>query len=150
MIQHEDCAEHVCLLVDSEDFVLSVDGIVDVGRVHGDHLGLNSCLSTTPSVTRRSKGFGYPVGQWEGNVQVLSHKQVRQLVECAVDVGVAGVPTALGKVDPTTQLERFLNRLIANLYLPGEREILFAALERDRVLSCRQVNDEGMGSERRV
>src|SRR5262249_601069 len=61
-----------------------------------------------------------------------------------MDMGVAGVPAALGQVGPAPQLERFIHRLVADHYLLSEWEILLTALDGDGVSSRRQVDDEWM------
>ena len=63
------------------------------------------CLGLLAGAARRSERLGHPVEQRKGDVEVLGQHDVGQLVERAVDVGLAAVRVQFGQVDPAPQVE---------------------------------------------
>ena len=94
MAEHEESAEGVPRVADGEDFVLGAARPDDVIGIDLDQRSRGNRLLVSVACRWRRVGGGHPVGEREGDVEVLSEDHRFEIVNRAVQVGVTGIPAA--------------------------------------------------------
>ena len=77
MVEDEDRAECVRLLIHCEDLVFRITRVDDVRGVHGHGLRLDLARRAAAAGPRRRERLRHPVEQRERHVQVLGEHDIR-------------------------------------------------------------------------
>ena len=98
----------------------------------------------------RQAGSRHPVGQRHCDVEVFGLDDVGQLLQCAMNVSLAGVPTALCHVYPAAQSNLDLRVRLPKRHLLRCGEIFLPALNCQRVIARWQFGPERVRRNRRM